>query len=129
MEDNMIFEFNSSGTAITNLYNYTMPLIRYQMSDQLVPISDITKTLPFTKVQEVVGRNENVPLFINDNGVEDFISPIILVELYVKHLKQFQFHLIDKKSLWVLECPVLEEFKLISRAAHRQRLQFRIAGI
>src|SRR5258708_642793 len=98
MEDNLIFEIHPQYTNITNLYNYTLPLIRYQMSDWLLPITDTTKNMPFIKIKNIVGRNEHIPLFINDKGEEDFISPHIIGEFYVEHLTSFQFHILDKKS-------------------------------
>ncbi len=104
MEDNLIFELEPTYTCVTNLYNYTLPLIRYQMSDRLEMIQDTTHVMPFTKVKEIVGRNEHVPVFINDNGVEDFISPIVIVEFYVKNVNKFQLHIIDKCSFVFKVC-------------------------
>ncbi len=104
MEDNLYFEFQANGIRVTNLFNYTLPLIRYQMSDQLEPMNDISPKMPFTKVKEIVGRNEYVPIFINDKNEEDFISPILLVEFFVKNLTQFQFHLIDKNHFIFKAC-------------------------
>ncbi len=37
MEDNFIFEFKEKTTLITNLYNKTMPMIRYEMNDVFLP--------------------------------------------------------------------------------------------
>lgn len=98
MEDNLYFEIKQDKTYITNLYNYTLPLIRYQMSDKLTKKIDTSHHMPFTKVQEIVGRNEYVPIFLNDLGKEDFISPILLVELYIPHLTKFQIHLKNNRS-------------------------------
>src|SRR6204780_3957979 len=38
-DDNLIFEFYEDHSVITNLFNHTLPLIRYRMSDILRPIS------------------------------------------------------------------------------------------
>lgn len=104
MEDNLYFEIKHNEMYVTNLYNYTLPLIRYHMSDYLEITEDTIKLTPFTKVKEIVGRNEYVPTFLNDNGEEDFISPILLVEFYVQHLTKFQLHLVDKQSFIFKAC-------------------------
>ena len=56
LENDLIFELHSDHTCVTNLFNYTMPLIRYRMEDILIPVPDDDRILPFTKVQEVIGR-------------------------------------------------------------------------
>lgn len=98
MEDDLIFELQSTYICVTNLFNYTLPLIRYQMNDRLKQISDTTHKLPFTKVANIVGRNEHVPIFLNDNGEEDFISPHIINEFFVESLNGFQLHLLSNRS-------------------------------
>jgi phenylacetate-coenzyme A ligase PaaK-like adenylate-forming protein len=104
MEDSLVFELQPAGARITNLYNYTLPLIRYQMSDHLEPMADATQIMPFTKVKEVVGRQEAVPVFLNDRDEEDFISPILLVEFFVKGLAQFQIVLESKRAFVFRAC-------------------------
>ncbi len=104
MEDNLYFEIQPDKTYVTNLYNYTLPLIRYHMSDRFEKITDKTHLMPFTKIKEIVGRNEYVPIFLNDKGEEDFISPILLVELYIPNVTNFQIHLINKKHFQFKAC-------------------------
>jgi phenylacetate-CoA ligase len=88
-EDDLIFEIHEDHTLVTNLFNSTMPLIRYRMNDVLARVQDTTHALPFTRV-EVRGRNEHVPIFINEHGEQDFISPHIVNEFLVKHVRRFQ---------------------------------------
>ena len=97
-EDNLIFEFNDDHTCITNTFNYTLPLIRYRMSDIMVPVEDRDHQYPFTKVSESFGRSEMVPVFTNSNGVDDFISWGVVVEFLVENVKQFQMEVVDKTS-------------------------------
>lgn len=94
-EDDLIFEFGSSHALVTNLFNFTMPLIRYRMSDVFAPAEDDIQALPFIKV-DVVGRNENAPIFLNEHGEEDFIHPIIVAEFFAKNLRRFQLELEDR---------------------------------
>jgi phenylacetate-coenzyme A ligase PaaK-like adenylate-forming protein len=101
MEDNQIFEFHDDFICVTNLYNYTLPLIRYQTYDKLEPIEDNIGIMPFTKVKEIIGRTENIPIFLNDNNEEDFISPLFLMdefEVEIRCIDKWQMVVLDKKS-------------------------------
>lgn len=104
MEDDLIFEPQPTRTCVTNLYNKTLPLIRYEMSDRLQHLPDTQHHLPFTKVVDIVGRNEHIPIFINDADKQDFISPILLSEFYVKHVTAFQFHILGQKEFIFKAC-------------------------
>jgi phenylacetate-CoA ligase len=90
MEDDLIFELHPDHTCVTNLFNETMPLIRYRMDDVLVPEVAQPRRYPFTKVKEIVGRSENALVFTNQNGTADFIHPIVIVELIVAGLNGWQ---------------------------------------
>ena len=77
-EDDLFFEFFDDQLIVTNIFNKTLPLIRYKMSDVLSPIVDKNNFYPFTKVSNFVGRQEFAPVFTNEIGEDDFIHPIIL---------------------------------------------------
>jgi phenylacetate-CoA ligase len=81
-DDDLIFEFMPDHSLITNLYNYTLPLIRYRMSDILRPVVNSTVS-PYTEIESLIGRSELVPTFINRDGTEDFISPHTINEIFV----------------------------------------------
>jgi phenylacetate-CoA ligase len=98
MEDDLIFEFASDHTCVTNLFNETMPLIRYRMDDVLLPDTTSPNPYPFTKVKNVVGRYEDALLFTNRHGELDFIHPIVIVELIIKGLNAWQVILESKTS-------------------------------
>jgi phenylacetate-CoA ligase len=97
-EDDLIFELEPDHTLITNLFNFTQPLIRYRMDDVLEKMEDPEPAYPFTKVREISGRKEQIPFFINRHGEEDFISPHIINEFIVKNVRRFQFQVVDKTS-------------------------------
>lgn len=88
-EDDLIFEFHEDCTYITNLFNYTEPLIRYRMDDVLEP-RGIDTDYPFINVRAVVGRMESAPVFINERGEEDYISPSVIIMFFVEGLDRFQ---------------------------------------
>ena len=98
LEDDLIFEIESDHTCVTNLFNETMPLIRYRMDDVLVPDLNGSSIYPFTKVKEIIGRREDALLFTNRHGREDFIHPIVIVELIVRGLNAWQIVLESRTS-------------------------------
>jgi phenylacetate-coenzyme A ligase PaaK-like adenylate-forming protein len=102
-DDNLIFEFFDDHSLVTNLFNYTMPLIRYRMSDILQPVPNESGTRHL-KIRSLVGRTELVPMFINDDGVEDFVSPHTINEIFVAGVTRFQLHITGSSSFTFLVC-------------------------
>ncbi|MBB4860816.1 phenylacetate-coenzyme A ligase PaaK-like adenylate-forming protein [Novosphingobium chloroacetimidivorans] len=68
-EDDLIFEIGSESTCVTNLYNRTLPLIRYRFDDILMPIDVPNPRLPFRAVSEKIGRSQEIITF--ERGVGD----------------------------------------------------------
>jgi phenylacetate-CoA ligase len=126
LEDDLIFEIDKDYTLVTNLFNYTLPLIRYKMEDILKPKKiDRNRIFPFTKVDEIIGRNEISPVFINKYNAEDFISPHIINEIIIKGIKAFQLQLIDKSSFSfsvITEKGISREDRLTALQNTRNRL-------
>jgi phenylacetate-CoA ligase len=91
LDDDLTFEFNADHSLITNLFNYTMPLIRYRMSDILRPVS--APDARSIVVESLVGRSERMPTFLNSAGASDFISPHTINEIFVKGVTRFQMQL------------------------------------
>ncbi|OHB85919.1 MAG: hypothetical protein A2Z38_00485, partial [Planctomycetes bacterium RBG_19FT_COMBO_48_8] len=77
--------------VITNLYNYTQPLIRYQLDDEIV-LSDKPCPCgwPFPVIDKLAGRSEESLWFTKADGTREFIHPIVLVEFFVPGLEKFQ---------------------------------------
>jgi phenylacetate-CoA ligase len=96
VDDNLIFEIHEDHSLITNLFNYTMPLIRYQMSDILRVVSqpDARRIV----IQNLVGRLEQMPTFLNSAGVKDFISPHTINEVFVPGVTRFQMQITGPAS-------------------------------
>ncbi len=106
-EDDLIFELYDDHTCVTNLFNRTLPLIRYRMEDVLRLQPEQGRGSPYRMIGDVVGRMEQAPVFLNRHGTEDFINPIVLVEFYAKHLQRFQVRVTGRTSFRLLA--VLEE--------------------
>lgn len=95
-DDDVIYEIFDDHTLVTNLFNYTEPLIRYRMSDILRPIEQTNPTSPYLVINSLIGRTEKVPTFTNRDGVEDFISPHTINEIFVAGISRFQMQLVSK---------------------------------
>lgn len=92
--DDMNYVEVEDGTMyITSLYNYVQPLIRYKLSDQLVMKDyNIEDKYPFSKVESIVGRNEDLLWFSNEEGMRDFIHPLAVEGFCIEGLVDYQFH-------------------------------------
>lgn len=98
LEDDLIFELGPDYTCVTNLFNDVLPLIRHRMDDVLVPDPTGRSPYPFQRIKEVIGRQEHSLVFENEHGREDFIHPIVIVELVVPGLDGWQIVLESKTS-------------------------------
>jgi phenylacetate-CoA ligase len=96
LDDDLMFEFHDDHSVITNLFNFTMPLIRYRMSDILRPIS--TPGARRIVIHNLVGRTEQMPVFANGKGGTDFISPHTINEIFVEGVTRFQMQITGQSS-------------------------------
>jgi phenylacetate-coenzyme A ligase PaaK-like adenylate-forming protein len=122
-DDNLAFEFYEDHSIITNLFNHTMPMIRYRMSDILRPVSP-PDTHP-TVIRNLVGRTEQMPIFVNGEGTQDFISPHTINEIFVKGVTRFQMQITGLSSFRFPICvePALDsDARAAAAAAVRSRL-------
>lgn len=90
-EDDLIIEARSDHTLITNLLNKTLPLVRYRMDDVLCLREKPDPGWPAHRIiEEIIGRQEHAPKFLNEAGQLDTIHPIVFVEFFVPGLHAFQ---------------------------------------
>jgi len=99
----LIFEFHPDHSVVTNLFNYTLPLIRYRMADILRPV-DSSANSPYLTIESLVGRNELQPVFKTSDGREDFISPHTINEIFVAGVTRFQMHLLGPEAFRFMVC-------------------------
>jgi phenylacetate-coenzyme A ligase PaaK-like adenylate-forming protein len=124
-DNELIYEIHDDHTLVTNLFNYTVPLIRYRMADILKPLADMGAYSPYLAVHSLVGRNEIQPVFRNRNGEEDFVSPHTINEIFVPGLNRFQMHVTGSESFRFLICPdptLDDEARSACRAGVEKRL-------
>lgn len=103
-DDNLIYEFHDDHSVITNLFNFTLPLIRYRMSDIFRPIENDDSASPYLLIHSLVGRSEIVPMFENRDGVEDFISAFTIIELFIPGVSRFQMRITSRTSFEFAIC-------------------------
>ncbi len=94
-EDDLIFEIHDDHTCVTNLFNRTLPLIRYRMDDVLKLLPAHGSCIPHRHIADLVGRMEQAPVFLNRRGTEDFISPFVFIEFQVSNLRRFQLQIVS----------------------------------
>ena len=104
-DDDLIYEMFDDHTLVTNLFNYTLPLIRYRMADVLRPVAQRTQTdSPYLEIESLVGRTEMMPKFVNQEGATDFISPHTINEIFVTGVTRFQMQLTGGDSFRFAVC-------------------------
>ena len=116
-DDLIQLEIVEDGILLTNLYNYTEPLIRYKIDDLLVKPDKQVNKYPFTTVESVSGRQEDLLWLRNEKGKDDFIHPIVFVEFHVKGLKKIQ--VIKKSEVNIHIKAVKTEDSTSSQLKHR----------
>jgi phenylacetate-CoA ligase len=124
-DDDLIFELLADHTLVTNLFNRTLPLIRYRMADVLRQVPS-GEQAPYLVIESLVGRNELQPVFKNRDGVEDFISPHTINEVFVAGVTRFQLHLTGDSEFRFMICldPSLDTAqRTAATAAVRARLR------
>ena len=89
-DDIVIVEKHNKKILLTNLYNYTEPLIRYEIDDLVTKRNIENKKWPFMFIDKISGRNEELIWLKNNNNEFDFIHPIVIVELHLKNVKRYQ---------------------------------------
>lgn len=80
----------SGRVVLTNLYNYALPLIRYELGDYAQRGTGRADS-PFSTIRKLEGRvNDALPVVLAD-GSADAIHPVTLAEFYVAGLERVQF--------------------------------------
>lgn len=87
-DDLNYIEIEENEIYLTNLYNFTQPIIRYKLTDNLVINREDTT---FTNVSSIVGRNEDILWFKNKNGKEEFLHPLAIEGFCVDGMLDYQF--------------------------------------
>ncbi len=90
LDDDLILEPAGDHVLATNLFNTTLPLIRYQLSDTWQLSGAPSPLGPYPVVATVAGRDEEAPEFRSAGGQRESISPIVLSEMFTPGVWRFQ---------------------------------------
>lgn len=122
-------EFADDGMYLTSLYNYAQPLVRYRISDRLRPLSGMPQPAaggcPFTRIESVQGRSEDMLWFEDGEGVRDFVHPLAVEGFCVEGLLDYQFRKVGSAAFEMMaEVP-----DVARRPAVRDEISRQMAGI
>ena len=122
-DDMNVIEVEEGAIYLTSLYNFAQPLIRYRISDRLTIKETETKettAYPFTKVESIEGRSEDLLWFENRRGEKEFLHPLAVEGFCIEGLLDYQFRRQDKNVFEMLAEISVEDRK---EAVRREMLQ------
>lgn len=102
-DDMNVIEADENGIYLTCLYNFAQPLIRYRLSDRLTlypPKED--NRCPFTRAVGLLGRNEDLLWFEDEDGNREFLHPLAIEGFCIEGLMDYQFRQMGKDSFEML---------------------------
>jgi amino acid adenylation domain-containing protein len=89
-QDEPVLPGTAGRAVLTNLYNYTFPIIRYELGDYLT-VGSTNGTAGVTSLRDIEGRLRDALPVVLQNGNYDTIHPIALAEFFVPGLTRIQF--------------------------------------
>ena len=101
-DDMNYIEVENGKMFLTCLYNYVQPLIRYEITDQLVFRQSQKSRYPFRQADILLSRNEDIIWFEDNNGKRDFLHPLAVEGICVEGLLDYQFQKTDKDAFEML---------------------------
>lgn len=138
-DDMNYIEIENGNMYLTSLYNYAQPLIRYKITDRLKIKNDTVKSkYPFTNVESVTGRDEDILWFEDGKGKKEFLHPLAIEGFCVDGLIDYQFRQIscdsfemlaqtsDKSKNHIIETKMLNQMKKILSEKYLDYVQFYI---
>ncbi|KIR03670.1 Coenzyme F390 synthetase [Lachnospiraceae bacterium TWA4] len=102
-DDMNIIESINGRMYLTCLYNYAMPLIRYEITDRIdIVEASETDRCPFSRVTGLIGRNEDILWFTDNEGNREFLHPLAVEGLCIENLKDYQFRQVGEQEFELL---------------------------
>ncbi len=90
-DDMNYFEIINDKMYVTCLYNFAQPLIRYEISDKLNIKADSLSKYPFTRVETILGRDEDILWFKNKDEEKEFLHPLSVEGYSLSGMRDYQF--------------------------------------
>lgn len=88
-EDDILFEIFPTHVLVTNLFNRTIPLIRYRLDDVLIPLAT-PKPGSFRWLQQIAGRITQPFDLVNNAGQLEKVSTFSMMYLPIPPVPGFQ---------------------------------------
>lgn len=136
-DDLNVIEVENGVMYLTSLYNFAQPLIRYRLSDHLV-LKLPADNSPFTRVEILLGRNEDLLWFEDGSGHRDFLHPLAVEGFCLEGLMDYQFRQIapdafemlaevsDESKEPLIQSEMLQQMKKILQEKNLNYVQFYI---
>lgn len=119
-DDLNLIEIEEGKMYLTCLYNYAQPLIRYRLSDHLVRKVPMENS-PFSRVEILLGRNEDLLWFEDGRGHRDFLHPLAVEGFCIEGLRDYQFRQITPDAFEMLaEISEPEKQNQVKENMHRE---------
>lgn len=91
-DDMNVVEVIEGNMYLTSLYNFAQPLIRYKITDNLtLKKPEENSVYPFTRAIGLLGRNEDILWFTDENGNREFLHPLAIEGFCIAGLLDYQF--------------------------------------
>lgn len=100
-DDMNVVEVKDERMYLTSLYNFAQPLIRYEITDHLI-LKEPLQGSPFSRAEILLGRDEDILWFEDENGKRDFLHPLAVEGFCVEGLRDYQFRKIDRFAFEML---------------------------
>ena len=98
--DRPVLSGQEGRVVLTNLHNYTLPVIRYEVGDYVL-LGRTNDNSSAATIRDIRGRvNDALPVVLRD-GTPDTIHPIILSEFHVPALERIQFVSKEPGRVWI----------------------------
>ncbi|MDO4554578.1 MAG: phenylacetate--CoA ligase family protein [Lachnospiraceae bacterium] len=118
-DDLNVIEVEDGAMYLTCLYNYAQPLIRYHITDHLV-LREKTEDTPFTQAEILLGRDEDLLWFENEEGHRDFLHPLSVEGFCIEGLRDYQFLQLSSNRFEMLAQAKEEAHHFIQQEMHLQ---------
>lgn len=101
-DDLNYIEVEDGKIYVTSLYNYAQPLIRYKITDRLKLKDENNLKYPFTAIENIYGRDEDILWFKDKKGAREFLHPLAVEGFCIEGLLDYQFRQLSGNSFEII---------------------------
>lgn len=101
-DDMNYLEVDGDKLYLTNLYNFSQPLIRYAISDSMRLVDRDGAYSSYSHAILMRGRLDDILWFTDPKGNQEFLHPTVLEDFSFLGLKDYQFRQISQNQFEVL---------------------------